>query len=1807
MAERTVRVRVVAQLSGFGALRGAAGQLSGFGRMAAGAAGGVRGLTTASAGARRGLAGVGAGARGGAAGLRDTTAAAGAARRGLAGVTTAGATVPGLFGRIGASARSGMSRAAQATSSLLAPVRGLGTMLAGGAIIYGLADIVHQGNEYSSALLKFGEVTRASGAEMKAAGREAQALGADVRLPAATAAEAADAMVELAKAGLSATDSMRAARGTLQLSAAARTDVAMAARIEGDIMDQFAMKGSQATIVADTLANTVNNSSGELIDLYYAMKYVGPTAHSMGVSIQETATAVGLLGKSGIIGETAGTTLRGMLARMAAPTRQAKKGLKELGIEAFNSEGKFKGLHYVVGKLAEAHHHLSQKEFTSAAAMAFGKPALSGATALAHQGAEAYEILAKQIGRAGGAADIAAAESKGLGGAMRTLGAQLRGAFLQVYLGVAPVLEKVTRGMVTSVASAIPYIKRGVKVAGTVWEVYGPTVERKLHDAGARVKREAGKMVDPLIGVLKTGLATAGPIAAGALYGVWVVLKNVGATVSPLVDGLAAVVGSVSSASGALSLLSGAGGTAIGVLSHVSDVLGPLAAGVGGLGVAFGGLPGPVQVAVLSMLALRLLRPQLEGLRGSVTAYGRAGVTAFRGIGDSALYQRVLAAGAGQELGRFGGYVAALEARSPAIRRMGDAFRSTAGDIRAAGGPAVGFRSALTGIGAAARSGATSGLKGLVGFLGGGWGVAIAGAMVGLALLAKAQQEAAAATAAHKQRVSDLTGALAESKGQMDGAFRYAVTQAVAEAKLKDGKTALLDVTSKVGLSTLQVVDAYLGEGASITELAKKYQDLARAKGDEAFSKGRDDPQREKMLGQARDYAAASLALSGLKGEIPAVVRRQKDLAEAQKGSGKAAADATNPTGRLKDALATLADSTQDADTKARALHSALNLLSGGELDTQAAVAHMNESIAALKDLGSNVDKKKGFGKDLDDMSRSLISVDGKLNTTTANGRDLFNRLQDLNSSAAGAAQSTYDLARANGDSAAPALAKAGQNMEVAWRAAVAAGREFGLTKTDAMDLANSLGFIPSNLAITLDTPGLSQTTADLLYVQGLAGHMPEGSTIRVSALTDEATTQLEALGFKIHKLPGGRQVEITAPTDKAAAALDALIAKKLPPKAVSVEADVAQTLTDLGTVQDKVAHTKGKKFEMGALTGDAIKALEALGFKVEHTKGKKVSVTVPTGTAASQVDAIKEYIESIRGKTVGVGVYTTQYYKQVQQGPSIPGITKNADGNVLDFYAAGGLREQHVAQIAPAGAMRVWAERETGGEAYLPLAPAKRGRSTAILEEVAKRFGYRLERFANGGVTSFAGGGFTYTPTEPTVTLGAGSGMDRYAAAVQRLKDAWAKLAEVEKKAASGSKAYKEAQKKESQTRKDSARKVGQAEDNLNRVRRGHHTAKQLADAERRLSNARYAASKSNKAAAARTAKARKDATSKSADVRAARKKVYEADAALGLKKGAKAPGSFNLAAYQKQLAGATKANATWERNLSKIGKKAGADVEETLRGMGEEGRSLVNALAAASSKQFTAIVKNLKALAPTAKATLADYTRQLTSANKAGGDFQKNLLKLSAMGYGDLAMQLAAQGDDAAQAVAAAAVQNSSSAAAANKAAANNAALLSADDLTNAMTLLGVLRAKPGAGIADVIAAGLDWATIRALAPKIAKEIKSVRGSEYFVDQMRGQSVAMARGGILPDSSYTVLAGERGTGGEAYIPLGAGNRGRSTALLSSVAGNFGYSLTPVRAAGGGTVVHQVTNHRSVTLHGARQTSAEQAADVVRHMEFIA
>ncbi|MFF3912674.1 phage tail tape measure protein [Streptomyces sp. NPDC001852] len=1758
MADRTVRVRVVAELPGVdAAMRGGAANIARVGEAAAVAGRSVRALGVDGEAARAGMMAMGAGARGGAAGLSEAEAAALAAQRGTRAMRDETLAVSPAIRRMESEARGGFAGIRSGVESALEPVKHLGLLLAGGAIFMGLHDIVHAGNEYNDSMNKFLEVTRASGLQMAAAGKEAQSLGSDIKLPGANAAEAADAMVELAKAGLSASDAIKAARGTIQLASAARTDVATAARIEGDIMDQFSLKSSDAAKVADTLANTSNAASGELMDIYYAMKYVGPVAHSAGVSLQDTATAVGLLGKSGIIGETAGTALRSALVNMSRPTKQVSEGLKTLGIQAYDSNGRFKGLGYVITQLGNAQEHLTTQQFMSATAMAFGKPAMAGMIALAHQGGEAFNSFSQQVGRVGGAAALASAESKGLGGAMRTLGKELQSAFLQVYLGVSPMLEGITREMTQGVSAAIPYIKDGIRIAGDLWDIYGPTVEAKLKGAAGGIAREAASFAAPMKVALAGVAVSSVPLLVSGVHAVETAFGNATAAASPLLGGLHAVFSSVTSGAGALGILTGRLQVGIGLIGDMTGVLRPIGELVGALGHAFAALPGPIQLSVLAMLAMRPFRSQIQGMQTAVADFGRAGINAFRGIGDASLYQRVLAAQAGVTLGRFGGVVEELSRRSPTFASMATSFRSVSGSIQEAGGRFAGFRAAAGGAAAALGTGAGRGLlgaaRGLWAFLGGPWGVAIGAAMVGLDMLSRKQQEAAAAAAAHQQRISSLAQALQDSNGAINGNVRASVVQTLADAKLKDGKTQLLDVMKAAGVSALTLTNAYLGQGTSVDALRKRLQAAADANR-QWITNGKTTTQVYSPQGQI--YKNAADALGSLSGEFPQAIQRQKDLAAAIKGGGDATTNATDPTRRLKDLINTLGSAESDASTKADALHNALQLLSGGELEVEAAVATMNQ---AMLDLNSSwkdgVDRSQGYG-------RALLQVDGSLNTTSQNGQTLWNKLQALNTGAAAAASATYDYARANGEGVVPALQKAERPMQTAWNAAVKAGEAFGLSADQAKTLAAQMQFIPSNLAISLAVNDLTPTEQALLYVQGLADHMPKGSTIKVAALTQDAVRALESVGIKVKTLPGGRQMEITAPTAKAQAALDALIAKKIPGKDVPVDAQTAKAIADLQAVQTKVAATHGKTVTMGALTKDAEDALKTLGFHIDHTHGKTVTITLPTGGPVSAAQQIQSYIDGLHGKTITV----TTFYQQVRNegysgnsatgGHAQGGLIRRAVGGPVQYIPFGG------AIFGPGtGTSDSIPALISNGE-YVIKAAAVQKYGLAMFDRL------NAMRYAAGGLA-----GFTYSPTATPVLGGPTDPMSRYNYDIQTLTDDWKNL----------NSALADAKKK--------ADALRSAEENLSYVRRHHHTAAQL----------RAAEDKVNKAEAAKRAADRTVATD--------RAHVDAADKNLGVRRGAKPPTGFDLNAYEKQLNDSLAATNKWRGDLAKISKRGGADVEAMLESMGQDGAALVNKLAGASNKQFQDIIKKLKETGDTAKVTLADYQKQLGGATQQSQQFAADLQKLAAEGFGDLAQQLASQGDANAMTLAHEAAGNSKAAASANSQVSKAQNTLTGQDLTDSLTLLSTLRSGPGKGYADLIAAGLSTDVIKALVPKMTAQIGALphANKDVFVRQWVSQGgKAMAAGGILT-SATPLIAGEAGP--EAFIPLNGSSRSRG--LLAAAAAAYGLQLVPARTYAA-AVAHapDCKGHgdriNNVTINAASQSFAEQRADLIRHMTAL-
>ena len=193
--------------------------------------------------------------------------------------------------------------------------------LAAGVVLGSLGACVSTAAGFEDQMAKVGAVSRASSEEMAALEGAARELGATTQF---TAVQVGEAEQYLAMAGFTAKQNVAALPGVLNLAAATATDLGRAADISSDILGAFGMRAEEMTRVADTLALTCATANTNVELLGDTMKYVAPVARMAGLSLEETAAMAGLLGNVGIKGSQAGTTLKAMLNKMAAPRRRRR-------------------------------------------------------------------------------------------------------------------------------------------------------------------------------------------------------------------------------------------------------------------------------------------------------------------------------------------------------------------------------------------------------------------------------------------------------------------------------------------------------------------------------------------------------------------------------------------------------------------------------------------------------------------------------------------------------------------------------------------------------------------------------------------------------------------------------------------------------------------------------------------------------------------------------------------------------------------------------------------------------------------------------------------------------------------------------------------------------------------------------------------------------------------------------------------------------------------------------------------------------------------------------------------------------------------------------------------------------------------------------------------------------------------------------------------------------------------------------------------------------------------------------------------
>lgn len=345
------------------------------------------------------------------------------------------------------SLKSGLAEAGAGFDLMSSKIKTAMGLLGGAGLAGSFRATTKSGMEYESAMGTLNAVSGETAEAMAKAAERARELGNDVALPGTSAATATAAMVELAKGGMNVQEAMDAARGTIALAAAAQIDGGQAAEIQAAALNTFSLKADQAGRVADVLANSANASAAELTDIAQGMQQGGTVAAQFGLSLEDTAAALGMFANSGIQGSDAGTLLKTSLLALTDQGKPAQAAIKELGLTVYDSQGKFVGYSSLMGQLEKASKRMTDEQYQAATATLFGSDAMRMAGIAAKQGQAGFDNMRNAVERQGAALDVASAKMVGLPGAMEKFKNSLEEAGLSIYEHIkGPLTQIVEKG-----------------------------------------------------------------------------------------------------------------------------------------------------------------------------------------------------------------------------------------------------------------------------------------------------------------------------------------------------------------------------------------------------------------------------------------------------------------------------------------------------------------------------------------------------------------------------------------------------------------------------------------------------------------------------------------------------------------------------------------------------------------------------------------------------------------------------------------------------------------------------------------------------------------------------------------------------------------------------------------------------------------------------------------------------------------------------------------------------------------------------------------------------------------------------------------------------------------------------------------------------------------------------------------------------------------------------------------------------------------------------------------------------------------
>jgi len=377
------------------------------------------------------------------------------------------ASLPDLVTRLRADTsnfQKGMTGAQKTLTKVAAVAAGAGAAV---AFVAGKAFI-----QFDDAMRATQAVTGETGTAFEAMSAKARELGATTSF---TAVEVANLMTELGRAGFKSDDIVDMTGSVLDLSKATGTEAAQSAGILGATIRQFGLDASDATHVADVLTHTANSTFNTVEQLGEAMKFAGPAAQDLGVSLEDTAAAVGMLGNIGIQGTMAGTAIRRLAVKTGA---EAKKMEEAFGFAFTNAAGEARPLLDNLEDLGKSLARMSGPERMKALSDAFGILGVTGASALGKTAAGAKGLAAELKALQDTARKAAKLMDEGAGGAWRRAMSAFEALKIQIADQLEPAMimlgdaAAAVLGFLTQYSGILVPIATGIAAVSAAWLAY---------------------------------------------------------------------------------------------------------------------------------------------------------------------------------------------------------------------------------------------------------------------------------------------------------------------------------------------------------------------------------------------------------------------------------------------------------------------------------------------------------------------------------------------------------------------------------------------------------------------------------------------------------------------------------------------------------------------------------------------------------------------------------------------------------------------------------------------------------------------------------------------------------------------------------------------------------------------------------------------------------------------------------------------------------------------------------------------------------------------------------------------------------------------------------------------------------------------------------------------------------------------------------------------------------------------------------------------------------------------------------------